>query len=93
MRKHIDETGFAPPATRTLGQEKNTLAFAELIAAVGLTLGTAVAAIVVSAGIARADVAHAITRHDTGTFVTVLVFGLLALGFGSFFFPIRRQRR
>jgi len=90
--KHIDEAGFAPPATRALGEERRSLAFAELIATIGLTLGTAIVAIVVTAGIARADVGSAKGAGDN-IFVTALVVGLLFMGLLSLFYPPRRRRR
>lgn len=88
---HIDQAGFAPPAARTLGEERRTLALAELIATIGLFLGTAIAAIVVSAGIARAASGEVVVRD--GTFIHVLLFGLLVIGLLSLFYPPRRKRR
>jgi len=88
---HIDEAGFAPPATHALGEERRTLAFAELIATAGLVLGTAIAAIVVTAGIAHADTGAVTGLHDN-TLIHALVFGLLVIGLLSLFYPPRRKR-
>jgi len=90
--KHIDEAGFAPPAARALGEERRTLAFAELIAGVGLILGTAIAAIVVTAGIAHAGDLDASGLRDSA-YVDALLFGLLVIGLLSLFYPPRRNRR
>ena len=89
--KHIDEAGFAPPAARALGEERRTLAFAELIATVGLTLGTAIAAIVVTAGIAHAASGGEVGVGDND-FVHALLFGLLVIGLLSLFYPPRKRR-
>jgi hypothetical protein len=94
MSQRLD-TGFQAPATRALGRERGNLAFAELIASVGLILGTAIAAIVVTAGIARADVGSDVVGNEGGVFAMALLLGLIFIGLGSFtIIPRnRRQRR
>jgi hypothetical protein len=53
MRETRADTGFAPPAERPLGHERRSVALAALIATIGLTLGTIVAATVVTAAMAQ----------------------------------------
>jgi len=91
MRKHID-TGFAPPVEGALGEERRTLAFAELIASAALMLGTVVAAIVVTAGIARADVGSGVIGNVSGLFVIALLLGLVFIGLGSLTVLPRNRR-
>ena len=79
----ITDAGFAPPAGRTLGTERRTLAVAELIATVGLTLGTAIAAVIVTAGFARADVGGDVIGNETGLFALALLLGLVFIGIGG----------
>jgi hypothetical protein len=76
MRNHIDDTGFSAPSDRALGQERRTVAVAHLVATVGLTLGTLIAAMAVTAGIARANVAGQIIDNEGGLFALALVLGL-----------------
>ncbi len=83
MRTPTD-AGFAPPAGMSLGTERRTLAVAQLIATVGLTLGTAVAVIVVTAGIARADVGSDVVGNESGVFVMALLLGLGFIALGGF---------
>ena len=40
IRTFANETGFAPPRVRTLGNERRTVLIAELIATVALALST-----------------------------------------------------
>jgi hypothetical protein len=49
MRPPIEQTGFAPPPQRPLGRERKSVAFAELLAMVGLVLGTIVVATITAA--------------------------------------------
>jgi hypothetical protein len=84
MRKPVDHAGFTAPADRPLGGERRTIAFAELIAAAALIVGTVVAAIVVSAGIARADVGGGVIDNEGGLFAIALVLGLIFIGIGGF---------
>ncbi len=82
MRKPTAQTGFTAPAA--LGGERRNVAFAELIATVGLMLGTVVAAIVVSAGIARADVGAGVIDSGGTVFAVALLLGLIFIGIGGF---------
>lgn len=66
MHRPVDRPGFAPPAGRPLGRERRIVARAELLATLGLVIGTAVAAIAVSAGMAEADLLAPTPRPDTG---------------------------
>jgi len=91
MRNRID-AGFAPPAGRPLGTEGRTLAVAELIATIGLTLGTAIAAIVVTAGIARADVGSEVIGNEGGVFALALLLGLAFIVLGGFSLLPRGRR-
>ena len=91
MPKHID-AGFAAPAERALGEERRTLAFAELIASAALMLGTVVAAIVVTAGIARADVGSGVIGNEGGLFAIALLLGLIFIGLGSLTVLPRNRR-
>jgi len=81
MRKHVENTGFTPPAGRRIP------AFAELIATVGLAIGTIVTAIVVSAGVARADVADGVIGNEGSIFAIALVLGLAFIGIGGMALP------
>jgi Na+/pantothenate symporter len=83
MRKPIFSAGFTPPPDRTLGKERRTVAFAELIASFGLIVSTLVAATVVSIGIARADVVGNVIDNEGGLFVIALVLGILFIGMGG----------
>jgi hypothetical protein len=83
MRNPIESSGFTAPTGRALGNERRTVALAELIAIVGLALSTIVAATVVSVGIARADVAGGIIDHEGGLFAVALVLGLVFIAMGG----------
>jgi hypothetical protein len=92
MPRHID-TGFHAPVARTLGNERRRLAFSELIATVALMLGIVVAAIAVTAGIARADVGAGIIDNESGVFAIALVLGLVVfIGLGTLTLTNRRPR-
>ena len=92
MGQRID-TGFQAPAARTLGSERRCLAFAELIATVALMLGIVVAAIVVTAGIARADVGAAIIDNESGVFALALLLVLVIfVGLGTLTLTPRNRR-
>jgi hypothetical protein len=94
MRKSIDNTGFAAPSNHTLGEERRTVAFAELIASIALALCTVVAATVVTVGIARADVGGGVVGNEGSLFVVALLLGLIFIGFGSIsVLPPRGRRR
>ena len=83
MPTHLESTGFTPPSGRPLGTERRAVAFAELVAIVGLTLSTIVAATVVSVGIARADVASDVVGHEGSVFGVALVLGLIFAAMGG----------
>ncbi len=83
MPAPIESTGFSPAPGRTLGNERRTVAFAELVAIIGLALSTIVAATVVSVGIARADVASDVVGHEGSVFGVALVLGLIFLAMGG----------
>lgn len=83
MPTPIESTGFKAPSGRPLGAERHTVAFAELIAIVGLALSTIVAATVVSVGIARADVASDVVGNEGSLFGVALVLGLVFLAMGG----------
>ena len=83
MSKPVESTGFTPPAGRKLGRERRTAAVAELLATAALALCTIVAATVVTAGIARADVVGDVVGHEGSLFAVALVLGLLFIGMGG----------
>ncbi len=83
MRNPTDNTGFTACSGRALGDERRTLAFAELIATIGLALGTIVAATVVSVGIACANVAGNVIDHEGSLFAVALLLGLIFIGMGG----------
>ncbi len=83
MPTPIGSTGFAPPSGRSLGNERRTAAFAELVAIVGLALSTIVAATVVSVGIARADVVSDVVGNEGSLFGVALVLGLIFVAMGG----------
>ena len=83
MPTPIETTGFKAPSDRPLGTERRTVAFAELIAIIGLALSTIVAATVVSVGIARADVASDVVGHEGSLFGVALVLGLVFAAMGG----------
>ena len=83
MRKHIEGTGFTAPTDRALGNERRTVALAELIATAALAFATIVVATVVSVGIARADVAGNVIDNEGSLFALALVLGLLFIGMGG----------
>ena len=96
MRKPIQMTGFLPPAGRKLGRQRRVAAIAELIAGMALALGTIVAATVVTAGIARADVIGDVVGHEGSLFAFALVLCLLFIGMGGLTvlsLPGEKQRR
>ena len=83
MRKQIQTAGFTPPSDHALGREHRTVAVAELVASTALALSTAVAATVVSIGIARADVASNVIDNEGGLFAIALLLGVLFIGLGG----------
>jgi hypothetical protein len=83
MRKRTENAGFTPPLTRKLGRERRTVAFAELVATLGLALGTIIAATVVTVGIARADVATNVIDQESSLFAIALLLGLAFIAIGG----------
>jgi hypothetical protein len=83
MRKRTISAGFNPPANRKLGTEHRTVAIAELVASIVLVLSTLIAATVVSAGVARADVVSGVIDNEGGVFAIALLLGLLFIGMGG----------
>lgn len=83
MRRPIENTGFTPPADRGLGNERRNLALAELIASVALAIATIVVVTVVSAGVARANVADGVIGHEGSVFAVALLLGRLSFAPGS----------
>lgn len=86
MRTPLQTNGFSPRAGRKLGRERRTATFAELVASLGLALSTLIAVTVVSAGIARADVAMNVMNvidNETGLFALALIVGLLFAAMGG----------
>jgi hypothetical protein len=83
MRQTNEQTGFAPPPTRPLGRERRSVAVAELLAGVGLAAGTLIAATVITAGIARADVAPVLPSQHTGLTAVAVMLGVVFVGMGG----------
>lgn len=83
MRQPIETTGFVPPAGRKLGRQRRIAAVAELVTGIALALCTIVAATVVTAGIARADVIGDVVGHEGSLFAVALILGLLFIGMGG----------
>jgi hypothetical protein len=83
MRDNIESSGFEAPSTRTLGSERRTVAFAELVAIVGLALSTIVAATAVSVGIAHANV-DGVVGNESSLFAVALLLGLIFIAVGGF---------
>ena len=76
MRTH----GFVAPKDVTLGHERRRVALASLIASVTLAFATVVAAMAVTAGIARADVIGNVIDNEGSLFAIALLLGLLFIG-------------
>lgn len=93
MREQLENTGFIPPSSHPLGRERRTTALAELLAIAALTLSTIVVAIVVTAGIAHADVVDGPVGHEASLFAVALLLGLIFLGIGGYSMPRRIKRR
>ena len=84
MRDTIENPGFTAPARRTLGNERRSVAPAELIAIIGLALSTIVAATAVSVGIAHASVAGNVIDNEGSVFTIALVLGVIFIAIGGF---------
>jgi len=94
MRAPIENTGFTPPAGRSLGGERRNVALTELIASIALAVATVVVATVVTAGIARAEVADGIIGHEGSLFGVALLLGLIFIGMsGLSFVPSDKPKR
>ena len=83
MRSAIDSPGFTAPNGRALGNERRTVALAELVTIIGLALSTIVAATVVSVGIARANVVGNVIDNEGSLFAVALVLGLIFIAIGG----------
>ena len=83
MRNGIDSPGFTAPNGRTLGNERRTVALAELVTIIGLALSTIVAATVVSVGIARANVVGNVIDNEGSLFTVALLLGLIFIAMGG----------
>ena len=83
MRKKIESSGFEAPSAHALGNERRTVALAELVAIVGLALSTIVAATAVSVGIARANVVDGVIGNEGGLFAVALLLGLVFIAVGG----------
>jgi hypothetical protein len=83
MRNKIESSGFAAPSARALGNERRTVALAELVAIVGLALSTIVAVTAVSVGIARANVIDGVVGNEGSLFAIALLLGLMFIAVGG----------
>ena len=83
MRNDIDSPGFTAPNGRALGNERRTVALAELVTILGLALSTIVAATVVSVGIARANVVGNVIDNEGSLFTVALLLGLIFITMGG----------
>ena len=87
MRTPLENTGFTP---RT---EQRSVALPELLASAGLALATIVTAIVITAGVAYADVADGVIGNEGSVFAIALVLGLAFIGVGGLTLPGSRPKR
>ena len=83
MRNNIESSGFDAPSARALGNERRTVALAELVAIVGLALSTIVAATAVSVGIAHANVVDGVVGNEGSLFAVALLLGLIFIAVGG----------
>ena len=83
MHNDIHTSGFTAPNGRALGNERRTVALAELVTIVGLALSTLVAATVVSVGIARANVVGNVIDNEGSLFTIALLLGLIFIAMGG----------
>ena len=83
MRRPKIETGFTPPTARPLGTERHAVALAELMATIGIALGTVIAGTVVGVGIAHAEIVRSLAPRDGSIFavasIVLLIFGGMAI--------------
>ena len=87
MRTPLENTGFIPRA------ERRSAAFPELLASAGLALATIVTAIVITTGVARADIADGVIGNEGSVFAVALVLGLAFIGVGGLTLPGSRPKR
>jgi hypothetical protein len=80
MRTRPEHTGFIPPNGHSLGEERRTVAVAELVAIAALAVSTVIVATVVSAGIAHASVVDGVIDHEGSVFAAALLLGLIFIG-------------
>ncbi|HEY6832003.1 MAG TPA: hypothetical protein VI251_05875 [Pseudolabrys sp.] len=83
MSKPIENAGFTPPAGRRLGRERRTVAVAELVASIGLALGTIIVVTVLTVGVAKADVATNIIDQESSLFAIALLLGVAFAALGG----------
>jgi hypothetical protein len=84
MRRSIDNTGFRAPGRHPLGNERRTVALAELVAILALAVSTIIAASVLTVGIARAGAVDGVIGNQGSLFGGALLLGLIFLGIGGF---------
>lgn len=92
MRNTFESSGFAPPASRTLGSERRMVALAELVAIVGLALSTIVAATVVSVGIAHAGVVDGVIGHEGSVFTAAFLLAIIFVAIGGLSLTLPGER-
>jgi hypothetical protein len=86
-----DRAGFDHPSRRQrTAQQRTALA---LIASVALALSTAVAATIVSIGMARAETLRTVADGDSGPFAVALFLGLVLAGMGGLTAIVTRNER
>ncbi len=96
MRHRINSSGFKAPSERALGNERRSVAFAELVAIGALALSTIVAATVVSVGIARANVVGNVIDNEGSLFSVALLLGVIIIAMGGltvFTLPGQRTKK
>jgi hypothetical protein len=83
MRRPEFETGFIPSTARPLGTERHTVALAELMATIGIALGTLVAGTVVGVGIAHAEIIQRLAPREGSVFavasIVFVIFGAIGV--------------
>jgi hypothetical protein len=96
MRNDIDSQGFSAPTASALGEKRRSVALAELMTIIGLTLSTIIAATVVSVGIARADVVGNVIDNEGSLFIIALLLGVIFIGIGGYsalMMPFHRPKK
>ena len=88
LRKHgmnapLERNGFVHPTRREIRHGRRSGALAGLIATTALAVCTAVAATVVSIGIARASAASSLVENESSVFAIALLLGLAFVGMGG----------